>query len=62
MFAKTFSIANATGLPQLMGLDLPTQMSPQEEMQYAQIWHVMVAYAFIAIILPAWITGYYLAC
>lgn len=51
MFAKTFSIANATGLPQLMGLDLPTKMSPQEEMQYAQIWHVMVAYAFIAIIL-----------
>lgn len=51
LFAKTFSIANATGLPQLLGLHLPTQMSPQEEMQYAQIWHVMVAYAFIAIIL-----------
>ncbi len=51
LFAKTFQIANATGLPQLFGLDLPVQMSPQEEMQYAQIWHVMVAYVFIAVIL-----------
>ncbi|WP_170569635.1 formate dehydrogenase subunit gamma [Ruegeria atlantica] len=51
MFAKTYSVANATGIPQLLGLNLPTQMSPQEEMQYAQIWHVMVAYVFIAIII-----------
>ncbi|WP_298932431.1 formate dehydrogenase subunit gamma [uncultured Ruegeria sp.] len=51
LFAKTFSIANSTGLPQMLGLSLPAQMSPQEEMQYAQLWHVIVAYAFIAIIL-----------
>nr|WP_321253452.1 formate dehydrogenase subunit gamma [uncultured Ruegeria sp.] len=51
MFAKTFSVANATGLPQMLGLTLPEQMSPQEEMQYAQVWHVMVAYVFIAIII-----------
>ena len=51
MFAKTFSVANATGLPQMLGLTLPEQMSPQEEMQYAQVWHVMVAYVFIAIIM-----------
>lgn len=51
LFAKTFSVANATGIPQMLGLNLPVQMSPQEEMQYAQVWHVMVAYAFIAIIL-----------
>ena len=50
LFAKTFAIANSTGIPQMFGLNLPVQMSPQEEMQYAQIWHVMVAYAFIAII------------
>ena len=50
LFAKTFAIANSTGIPQMFGLKLPVQMSPQEEMQYAQIWHVMVAYAFIAII------------
>ena len=50
LFAKTFQIANSTGIPQMMGLNLPVQMSPQEEMQYAQVWHVMVAYVFIAII------------
>ncbi|WP_170331189.1 formate dehydrogenase subunit gamma [Ruegeria arenilitoris] len=51
MFAKTFEVANSTGIPQMFGLNLPTQMSPQEEMQYAQVWHVMVAYVFIAIII-----------
>ena len=51
MFAETFQIANATGIPQMLGLNLPVQMSPQEEMQYAQVWHVMVAYVFIAIII-----------
>ncbi|MBO9412794.1 MULTISPECIES: formate dehydrogenase subunit gamma [unclassified Ruegeria] len=51
LFAKTFQIANATGLPQAMGLSLPVQMSPQEEMQYAQVWHAMIAYVFIAIII-----------
>ncbi len=51
MFAKTFTVANATGIPQMLGLNLPVQMSPQEEMQYAQVWHVMVAYVFIAIII-----------
>ncbi|SLN28732.1 formate dehydrogenase subunit gamma [Ruegeria meonggei] len=51
LFAKTFSIVNSTGIPQMFGLNLPVQMSPQEEMQYAQVWHVMVAYVFIAIII-----------
>ena len=51
LFAKSFAVANATGLPQMLGLTLPELMSPQEEMQYAQVWHVMVAYVFIAIIL-----------
>lgn len=51
MFAKTFSVANSTGIPQALGMNLPVQMSPQEEMQYAQVWHVMVAYVFIAIII-----------
>ena len=51
LFAKTFAITNSTGIPQVFGLNLPVRMSPQEEMQYAQIWHVMVAYAFIAIII-----------
>ncbi|GGH30896.1 formate dehydrogenase gamma subunit [Cribrihabitans marinus] len=51
MFAKTFALANETGLPQAMGLNLPEEMSPHQEMQYAQMWHVIVAYAFLAIIL-----------
>lgn len=51
MFAKTFVIANATGIPDMLGLSLPEQMSPHQEMQYAQVWHVMIAFVFLAIIL-----------
>lgn len=51
MFEKTFVVLNATGLPQAMGLVLPEQLGPHQEMQYAQLWHVMIAYAFIAIII-----------
>ncbi|TNF58252.1 MAG: formate dehydrogenase subunit gamma [Rhodobacteraceae bacterium] len=52
MFAKTFAILNDTGLPQLLGLGvLPEQMAPHEEMQYAQLWHSIVAFVFMAMIL-----------
>lgn len=52
MFAKTFAILNDTGLPQLLGFgSLPTQLAPQEEMQYAQLWHAIMAFALMAIIL-----------
>ena len=52
MFAKTFDILNALGLPQAVGLgELPTVLSPHEEMQYAQIWHSVVAFVFIAIVI-----------
>ena len=52
MFAKTFSLLNDWGLTSLVGLDaLPTQMSPQEEMQYSQLWHAIVAFLMMAIIL-----------
>ena len=52
MFAKTFAILNDTGLTALAGLDpLPVQMAPQEEMQYAQLWHGIVAFVMMAIIL-----------
>ncbi len=52
LFAKTFSILNATGIPELVGLGvLPEQMSPQEEMQYAQLWHAIMAFVLMAIIL-----------
>ncbi|MCW3780041.1 formate dehydrogenase subunit gamma [Defluviimonas salinarum] len=52
MFAKTFEVLNATGLPQLVGLGpLPEVLGPHQEMQLAQAWHGIVAFAFIAIII-----------
>ena len=52
MFAKTFEILNALGLPQLVGMgELQTTMTPHEEMQYAQLWHTIVAFVFMAIII-----------
>ena len=52
MFAKTFEIANATGLPQALGFGaLPTALAPHEEMQYAQLWHSIVAFVFIVIVI-----------
>ena len=52
MFAKTFEILNAMGLPQAVGLgELAVELSPHEEMQYAQLWHSIVAFVFIAIII-----------
>ena len=52
MFAATFEKLNAFGVSQLLGLGaLPEQLSPHEEMQYAQLWHTIVALVMIAIIL-----------
>lgn len=52
LFAKTFQIANITGIPQLlMGNPLPEVLSPYEEMQLSQIWHGIVAFVFIGIII-----------
>ncbi|SDY40552.1 formate dehydrogenase gamma subunit [Jannaschia faecimaris] len=51
MFAGTFELLNGWGLPQAIGLgELPTTMSPQEEMQYAQLWHGIVAFGMTAVI------------
>ena len=52
MFAKTFAILNQTGLPQLVGYgELPVILAPHEEMQLATLWHTVVAFVLIAIIL-----------
>ena len=52
LFAKTFALLNQTGLPELLGFGvLPEQMSPQEEMQYAQLWHAIMAFVLMAIII-----------
>ena len=51
MFAKTFGIMNATGIPSLFGEPLPTTLAPQEEMALAQSWHTIVAIVLSAIAL-----------
>ncbi len=45
LFSKTFAVLN------LMGFDLPTNLSPIQEMQLAQIWHSLVALFLTAVIL-----------
>ena len=51
LFAKTFAALNNIGITELIGIStLPTEMSPQEEMQYAQLWHAMIAFVMMAII------------
>ncbi|WP_424938998.1 formate dehydrogenase subunit gamma [Aliiroseovarius sp. S253] len=52
LFAKTFDLLNATGLPHLVGFgELPVQLAPQEEMQLAQAWHAILAFVLMAIVL-----------
>ena len=52
MFAKTFAILNDTGLAGLFGYgELPTELAPHEEMQFAQLWHAIMAFVLMAIIL-----------
>lgn len=52
MFAATFEKLNAVGLPQALGYgELNAVLTPHEEMQYAQMWHAMVSFALMVIIL-----------
>lgn len=52
MFASTFGHLNDWGLPQLVGFGpLPAELTPQEEMQYAQLWHAIVGFGLMAIII-----------
>ncbi len=51
IFSHTFSTLNGWGVPSWFGLaDLPYPLQPQEEMQYAQLWHALVSMVLIAII------------
>ena len=51
MFAATFEKLNAFGLPQMIGMaPLETALAPHEEMQYAQLWHAIVSFALMVII------------
>ena len=52
MFAATFAKLNAFGITELVGLaPLPEQLAPHEEMQYSQLWHAIVSFVLMAIIL-----------
>ena len=52
LFAKTFTILNGWGVPGLLGMaEFPEVLSPQEEMQFANLWHAIVAFVLMAIIL-----------
>jgi formate dehydrogenase subunit gamma len=46
LFAETFSFING-----ILGTDLPTTLTPQEEMQYANIWHASVAFLMMVAII-----------
>ena len=46
MFADTFAFINS-----IFGTDLPTRLAPHEEMQYANIWHSIVAFAMMVAII-----------
>lgn len=45
LFGKTFAVVN------LLGFNLPTQLSPVQEMQYAASWHGIVALAMMIVII-----------
>ncbi|MDU8942049.1 formate dehydrogenase subunit gamma [Ovoidimarina sediminis] len=52
MFAKTFAILNDFGVPGLLGMEaFPAQLAPHEEMQFAQLWHAIVSFVMMAIII-----------
>ncbi|MFK7938659.1 MAG: formate dehydrogenase subunit gamma [Roseovarius sp.] len=52
MFAGTFDKMNSWGISNLLGLgELRTDLAPHEEMQYAQLWHAIVSFVLMAIII-----------
>ncbi|WP_108813460.1 formate dehydrogenase subunit gamma [Loktanella sp. Alg231-35] len=52
MFAATFAKLNSFGISGALGLgELPTVLAPHEEMQLAQLWHAIVSFVLMAIVL-----------
>ena len=52
LFAKTFAALNGIGVNEWVGMaPFPTDLSPQEEMQFAQLWHAIVSFVLMAIII-----------
>jgi formate dehydrogenase subunit gamma len=46
MFADTFAVINS-----VLGTSFPTDLAPHEEMQYANIWHSIVAFVMMLAII-----------
>jgi formate dehydrogenase subunit gamma len=52
MFGPTFAKLNDLGIPQLLGFGpIEAALTPQEEMQYAQLWHAIVSFVLMAVII-----------
>ena len=52
MFAATFEKLNSFGISQALGFgELNTALAPHEEMQFAQLWHSIVAFVMMAVII-----------
>ncbi|MDD9739454.1 MAG: formate dehydrogenase subunit gamma [Marinovum algicola] len=52
LFDATFRHLNDWGVYDWVGLQpFPTALSPQEEMQYAQLWHAIVGFVLMAVII-----------
>ncbi len=52
LFDKTFAILNDWGVPGWVGMEsFPVALAPQEEMQFAQLWHAIVAFLLMAVII-----------
>ena len=52
LFAPTFAKLNAFGVPGWFGMEaLPETLTPHAEMQLAQLWHAIVSFVLIGIIL-----------
>ncbi|MBL4807166.1 MAG: formate dehydrogenase subunit gamma [Rhodobacteraceae bacterium] len=51
-FAPVLDVANSLGLPSLFGIaPFDTVLAPQEEMQFANLLHIIIAFVFIALIM-----------
>ena len=52
LFGPTFAKLNALGLPQALGFgELATDLGPHAEMQLSQLWHAIISFVFMAIII-----------
>lgn len=52
LFAPTFAKLNAIGAPGWIGMEpLPETLTPHAEMQLAQLWHAIVSFVLIGIVL-----------